>query len=429
MHRLSGRVVFVPVVVLSIVSLGLVAAARPLAASGFGIFQHDGPGTAEVGALTARAGDPSALTYNPAGITALPGLQIEFGLDLSNAKDSYESVTAGRFQAHHVINFPPNLYLTYRLKDSPFAFGLGIDSPDYYTQNWDPVFFPGRFLNRRFELKAFELHPVLAYDLGDGWSAAGGLRYGRASLMQGDSVLTTTPGLAREFEVARTADGNVDGFSFDLGLRYAQPAWGFGAVYRHDMKLTGSGAAHYRPRDVDTTQAPFSAFNVDLAADQSWTLPREVRGGIWIAPYPELRIELDVSDVNWSAEPDSAITYRPDLLAPAKTITPRNWKDALNFRLGLEGNLTDELVLQGGLGFEQSPVPRATLDPTFPRGDAWVAGFGFSYNFPAISFDLAISFHRYQQRAADHQELLSPDVTGAYRTQDKLFGASIRWRL
>ncbi|HYH46879.1 MAG TPA: transporter, partial [Thermoanaerobaculia bacterium] len=50
------------------------------AASGFGLFQHGGRATGQVGAFTARAADPSAVTYNPAALTRVPGLQLQAGL-------------------------------------------------------------------------------------------------------------------------------------------------------------------------------------------------------------------------------------------------------------------------------------------------------------------------------------------------------------
>ena len=78
----------------------------------FELYQHGGRATGQDGAFTARASDPSAVTYNPAAITKLQGTQIEAGLDFANPRDDYRSAT-GRFSAHHVISFPPAAYLTH----------------------------------------------------------------------------------------------------------------------------------------------------------------------------------------------------------------------------------------------------------------------------------------------------------------------------
>ncbi|HEV7785381.1 MAG TPA: outer membrane protein transport protein, partial [Thermoanaerobaculia bacterium] len=171
---------------LRVTSLGLLVAlfgASLATATDFELFQHGARAVGQVGAFTARASEPSAVYYNPAAITALDGFQLQAGLDFSNPTNQYKSAT-GSFEAHHVIQFPPHLYATWKPKGNPFALGIGIDSPAYYTQDWEEAVFPGRFLTRRVELRLFEVHPVVAYDLGQGWSVGAGLRYVRGNYDQ-----------------------------------------------------------------------------------------------------------------------------------------------------------------------------------------------------------------------------------------------------
>src|SRR5262245_55211124 len=181
-----------------------VLAALPLfpglaAASGFGLFQHGGRALGQAGAFTARASDPTALTYNPAAIARLPGFQFQVGLDFNNAKDEYSSSTPGAFHSRHVINFPPAIYLTWHPRGgSPYPSGLRLDSPFWNHINWDPALFPGRFLTRRFDLEVAELHPVFAWEVDDSWSVGGGLRYVYGSMRTSDNGLlafTTRAGI------------------------------------------------------------------------------------------------------------------------------------------------------------------------------------------------------------------------------------------
>ena len=51
-------------------------------AAGFALYETGARGTALGGAMIARADDPSALFFNPAGITQLPGTQTLFGLTM-----------------------------------------------------------------------------------------------------------------------------------------------------------------------------------------------------------------------------------------------------------------------------------------------------------------------------------------------------------
>jgi long-chain fatty acid transport protein len=423
---------------LRVISLGLITAlagASLAAAAGFGLFQHGARAMGQVGAFTARASEPSAIYYNPAAITRLEGAQLQAGLDFSNSSDEYSSAT-GSFSAQHVIQFPPHVYATWKPKGNPFAFGIGLDSPSYYTENWLEALFPGRFVNRRTELRLFELHPVLAYDLGEGWSLGGGVRYVRGNFdVEKNGIFQVSPTLAAPFfnvEVERNATAKVDAYAWDAAVHYAAPSWGWGAVYRSEVQLKGNGDVSYRPRDVPAVPGLDAALRARFgpgSARESFEIPRELAVGLWYAPYPELRFEFDASYQTWSSLENSDITFDPNAFGDGPTVrTPRDWKDTTALRLGIEGDVTDSLTLFGGVASEPSPVPGNTLEPGFPRGDATVYAAGFSYNFPQISFDMAYSYFQYGNRGASNQELLNPGRVGSYSSREQRWGASVRWR-
>ncbi len=301
------------------------AGAELASAAGFGLFQHGGRALGQAGAMSARADEPSAVFYNPAAIAQLPGLQVQAGLDFSNTEDKYQSTT-GSFSARHIIDFPPALYLTWKAEESPLALGIGIDAPFWYRVDWLPALFPGRFLKREHELRVFEVHPVLAWDLGEGWSLGGGLRYLYGDLSQGENFRSTVPiqtspgGPVTPFqvEVERYAEAQVDAFAWDVAVHYADPVWGWGAVFRSNAELKGSGRAAYDPRpsgvDVDS-------FFPNGGSSQAFEIPRELRGGFWFAPYPELRIELDAAWQSWSSLENTSVTYSPDVLRGGQSVT------------------------------------------------------------------------------------------------------------
>lgn len=426
--------------VVSLCLVAVLAGASLASASGFGLFQHGGRAMGQAGAFTARASEPSAVTYNPAAITRLDGFQLQAGLDFNNADDQYRSAT-GNFSARHLIQFPPTLYATWKQQEGPFALGIGIDSPFYYRLDWNARLFPGRFLARSTELRVYEVHPVLAYDLGEGWSFGGGLRYAFGTLDQADNarlLFSASPiGTIPQpvfVEIERNASADVDALAWDLAIHYAAPSWGWGAVYRSPERLKGNGDVSYEARDVPQgipgLDAAIRARVVDGSSRQSFELPREVRAGIWYAPYPELRLELDASFQSWSSLEATDVTYDPNVFGDGPTVrTPRDWKDTTSLRLGLEGDITDNFLLFGGVASEPSPVPGSTVEPGFPRGDAMVYAAGFTYSFPRISFDVGYSLHEHDDRGARSQELFNPTRTGTYSASDQVWGFAVRWRL
>lgn len=57
-------------------------------AEGFALSDFGARGTALAGGMVARADDPSAVAWNPAGITQLPGTQIMVGMMINGMKTS-----------------------------------------------------------------------------------------------------------------------------------------------------------------------------------------------------------------------------------------------------------------------------------------------------------------------------------------------------
>jgi long-chain fatty acid transport protein len=419
----------------------LVAAwtAPPAAASGFGRFQH-GRGTGQAGALTARGDDPSALFYNPAAITRLPGFQIAAGLDFHNATDEYTSAS-GNFPANHIIEFPPYVYLTWEGPDgdSPWSYGLGLDTPYFSETDFDPVGFPGRFVNRRFALELFELHPVVAYELNERWSVGGGIRYLYGLLLQGDNVRGTVGGTNGpvDVEAETRLKSRTDALGFDLAAHYDTLVWGFGAVYRSGAELDDKGDLTFRLRDVSVPDDPVAqqaidAFLFDRTANQTFDLPWELRTGLWVAPYPELRLELDVAYMAWSelqatlVTPEAGDPLAADIAGLSKF---RDWDDVLSVRLGLEGDVGERYKVMAGVAYEPSPVPSDRIEPGFPRGDAFVYAAGFSYDLPDVSFDVGLSFHDHANRRVRGIETDLPLRPGEFSARDIVWSAGARWRL
>jgi long-chain fatty acid transport protein len=409
----------------------LAAAGAPVQASGFLIFQHGGRGTGQAGAFTARADDPSAMSYNPAALVHLDGVQAQVGLDFTTPSDTYES-DAGSFDTNHEINFPPHAYLTWKpARDGRWAFGVGIDEPLFDNVSWAPKEFPGRFLTRRQEHQISELHLVSAYDLGAGWSVALGARWAYGRIKDGRNAIQALPAPRNAQEVELSTTASVTGWGADASVQYKTDVWGFGAVLKSAEKVSGHGDTTLAVRpDNQPPLPPGQGIFLDSGGRKlSFEMPMQAIGGVWFAPYPELRIELDAALAQWSGT-NNTYAYFPGGIAAANlTLKDRDWKDTLSLRLGVEGDITDAVMIYGGISLEPTPVPSSRLEPGFARGDATVYALGASYSFPHISFDLGWSLHTMSNRNASGQELRDPLETGRYNSNDQAFGFSVRWRL
>jgi long-chain fatty acid transport protein len=396
-------------------------------AAGFLLFQHGGRATGQAGAFTARASDPSAVFYNPAGIAHLEGLQLEAGLDFGIADDTFH-LDDVQYAAKHDINFPPSVYLTWKPRDSAFTFGLGVDSPIWHTENWLPALFPRAGQARSFETRFLQLHPVLAWEIGERWSFGAGFSYVSGQLQDDHRELTTAGRGASAFvvETERSSKADGDGWAFDLGLQYREDAWGWGATLRSGGEVTGNSRNEARvdgfvPPGRDSEAQAAAAALTSSPDNLSFELPPQLSTGVWWAPYPELRLEADLDFQAWS-QADNQARFARACGPVACPVSDRDWNDTLSIRLALEGNVTDKFRLAGGLAWEPSPVPSSRLEPGFPRGDAYVYAIGLGYDYPWLSFDIGYSYH-------DHQNRHEPGPnSGSYSASEQVFSIGARWR-
>lgn len=109
-------------------ALVLAVTASGARAEGFGITEWSARGMALAGGMVARADDASAVAYNPAGITQLPGTTLMFGSALSLPSGSIETRVNGKTtdtDAKKDYWILPHFYATHQMTDSLWL-GVGV---------------------------------------------------------------------------------------------------------------------------------------------------------------------------------------------------------------------------------------------------------------------------------------------------------------
>src|SRR5215203_3743731 len=122
--------------------------------------------TARGNAFAATADNPSAIYYNPAGITQLEGtrallgayaitLEAKVDLDAPGGNSEFAST-------NDELQMAPQLYLTYKPKNSRVALGLGVYAPYGFGLEY-PDDTPFRTLARKGSIAYLTVNPVLAW--------------------------------------------------------------------------------------------------------------------------------------------------------------------------------------------------------------------------------------------------------------------------
>ncbi|RYD74684.1 MAG: hypothetical protein EOP84_19490, partial [Verrucomicrobiaceae bacterium] len=143
-------------------------------ALGIRLLDQNAEATARADAFAATADNPSAVYYNPAGITQLDGTRVVLGaygihfnsrIDLEADGDPFDN----KYDAQIV----PQLFATWQPSKGPLTFGIGLYSPFGLALEYDDDV-PFRSLAHKGSMVYITLNPVVAWKITESLSVAAG---------------------------------------------------------------------------------------------------------------------------------------------------------------------------------------------------------------------------------------------------------------
>ena len=363
--------------------------------SGFSIYEQHARATGLAGAFIARADDPSAIFYNPAGLSALKGWQINIGTTMIETEFGFigpDNMDARYFtRAQKGTFFPSTLYLTYNIHPR-WTLGFGFYSPFGLATEWGSQKHPwvGRLLATKTELTTFALNPVVAYQVLDNLSVALGVSY-----------LTANVNLEKDIYFApRSIYGHsklkagTQGFAFNLGFQYTLfHRLHLGAHYRSTTRLNfSSGDAYFTfPETTDpvVNQEIASFFPAKTKGDAQITLPAFYGIGLAYDFTENLSFEVDYLVQAWSSYDKLKITFQKPVAGKTESISPRNYRDSYSVRFGLEYKMENDLTVRAGYFLDKYVVPDEYLEPGLPEYNRHNYTIGLGYQIKKLKIDAA----------------------------------------
>lgn len=352
-------------------------------AEGFAITDFSARGTALAGGLVGRADDPSAVAYNPAGITQIPDYQIMVGMTFSMPKGSttVRSPTTGITSQTNLIDnvYPiPNIYGTLQLNDFMWLglglysrFGLGVE----YPSDW-----PGRFAMIETNLQTVSFNPNLAFKVTDKLSFAVGVELLAAS-MQMKLAAVSFPSRPSNSQEIDTDDLS---YGFNAAAHYVfDEQWRAGFTYRSGVKVKATGTSTFQ------RQVPAVGF-VNTDARINLDLPSVLSLGINYAPTPAWDFEAGIMYTFWSSYKD--LDYHLSSPISATMKATKDWSDTWLFNISTEYQALDWLSLRLGYSYETSPVNDTWVDYMVPSGDLHRLSAGVGFNWDAWVLDVGYSY-------------------------------------
>ena len=352
-----------------------------------------GQGTAASGmgnAFSAQADDPSALHYNPAGMTQLRGVEFLTGALLSGGTTTFTSptgVTATGDRDGSLAWPPPtHLYLTANLKDlgirafGDLTAGIGVTVPFGSVTRW-PNDGPFRTATTFNTLPLLDIKPTVAYRLTNDLSIGLGADIYTFSGLFGEghverkSVWPGGGGIPAGAQVELFGADTAAGFNASLlytALRNpdGKPLANIGIVYRSQATLHLNGALLANGAKVSDATATFVLPQVFTGAIAIWPVRNHER---------EWKMEVDVDYVGWKSVRNLDVH-----LANGGTIPqPLNWRSTYAVMVGtehrwlvLESLPSWEVALRAGYTTQPTQMPDFGFDPGVPSADVHIVGTG-----------------------------------------------------
>ena len=382
-------------------------------AGGYMIPQQTARGLGLSNAITAGVNDPSAVYYNPAGLSEVDGNKLLINGSYINTVNSVQN--SGRKAANkHDDNFLATVFANYHIPGTDFTVGIGSYTPFGLATTYDRDF--TRFAAERTELRTLYITPAISWHPSRYFSVGGGLSFVHASGLFSRGLCfdiftgCVTPGGILESRLRLTDTTNA--FTYNLGA-LIKPTdnikLGFSYRARADLRFDNADAKFGGAFSASKTKA-----NV-----RPIPLPPVVDVGLFWQINPSWGAEFVYEYQRWSEFKNFSATFSPaPIFLPfgaqvSSFSLPEDWKNTSTLRLGSFYRLNRNWELRGGIIVEESPIPSKTLNPAIPGADLLALNAGIGYNlWDKVTLDLGYMAVFYKTRKVSNSELEGSTATG-----------------
>ena len=371
-------------------ALALVVCCAPVVrGEGFALNEWSARGVSLAGGMVGRADDVSAIAYNAAGITQLPGTHFMGGFALISPSGSITTESGGRetntFTKPALWN-APHAYASHQLSDNAWI-GLGVFSRFGLGNS-----FAGDWVGRRnvydIGIQTLSFVPTLALKLNDTVSVSVGVEAMNAHMYMGNKVPTRNGSQVFENDMQLEGYGWGYGAHFGLHMRL-NDQWSVGLSYKSQMTLNINGDVEFAYQGNNAYTSP--PFNQHLpqarncGANTVLQLPDSAALGIAYKPLDNLSFELGTVWTRWSTY--NALNIYMD--NGYNSINNKEWRDGWNFNASVEYKPLDWWTLRAGFSYETPVVNERHADFMVPTNGRQTLSVGTGFNWNNWNLDLA----------------------------------------
>jgi long-chain fatty acid transport protein len=378
------------------------ASASVALASGTRVGFKDAFATGRGNAFVATADNPSALYYNPAGITQLAGTQVSVNLYSVSVSSDYRGAGGTASLDDGAVNVPA-LYATWKPADSPWAYGFAVYAPFGLETEW-PAGSPLRTFALKNEQEFRTYNFTGAWQISPEFSAGLSLTYNQVSTDLRRALGFLAPNDLFRFEGDGDALGANLGFLWKVNERHQ-----LGLSYSHRTKVKLKGTSSTIPLIASETASATFEFPEVLIVGWSWR------------PTPEWNLEVNLDWTNWDRL-KTVVINKPSGATPLAF----NWESGLFYELGATRTFGD-FYASAGYCLTENSTPDATYTPAVPDSDRAFYSLGAGYRGQQFTVDLAWHYGDGGDRrvTGSPPSLIGATADGTYKNSLNAFSLSV----
>lgn len=378
-----------------------------------------------------QADDPSAVAFNPAGLSQLQGTQISNGVTITNGWVRHKGA-GGSEGLKDEWQIVPNFFLSTRLKNKDVVAGIGITVPNGLSSDWHKTGF-ARYVSTFSDLRVIEANPAVGWKANEKLSLGLGISYYSSDVtlksMLDYGILAGAPG-ALDGESKLTGSG--DSWGFNMGLIYrASQRHGLAATFKSAYKIDYSG--NILLTDIPAFLGIGSVYSSDI--ESSMNYPAVVVLGYAYWPRKNLKFEFNVDWTNW--ETLDSVVVKVDNpappLVPGRIVQEYGFDNTVAYKFGVEYGLSEKLKLRGGYVYNENATPEANWRPSLPDTDTHFVTAGLGYQAGRFTIDGGVQAIFYEDRTIDNnvdgnETTSSSSIDGEYENVALGYSITVTYR-
>ncbi|NOR45131.1 MAG: hypothetical protein GQ534_06040 [Candidatus Delongbacteria bacterium] len=370
------------------------------------------------GAFVGLADDATAIYWNPAGMADQNTNVMLFGTDIiPTATYAYENIPFGididtATDGGAFDYFSPNLAGVYNADKFSYGFGAYFASGLGTQWNGEDLTALSGPAGTEFEwgsmLAVVNMSPAVSYKVTENFSVGASIHYcyGMMELQMAKDMVVAATGLPGEDGMVETQidmDLSGTGFGGTIGLMYTNlldNKLDLGLTYKMPIKMALEGTVQV---GSDATANPNRELDMSM----------EIRRPMWIAfgtafrPNDKFVITADIQYSNWEdidefvAEVDDMVIDMLGNTADVEMPMEMLWEDAIQYRLGMEYKVNEDMSVLLGYYYDPAPAPDETVNILFPSSTNNAITGGMTYAVNNYKFDLGLEYLLGAEREID----------------------------